>query len=198
MKKSLLVLASVFALTLPGFSNLLENGELTKEVEHWAIHRHPDYGYQTKAVVIKGEGLMLTGLREAKGGYMGIVQAVKVEAGKKYKISFEVKGSSAKGFAISLGDWAAHLMTSKHQKFTNDSWHKGECVLEAKGTTDSKWYKAWHSANRKNKLDDGKTKHQKVRDPKDREKAPANVLRFGIGTVNGNFGLRNVVVEEVK
>ena len=198
MKNVFIIMLTVFAFSTTGFSNLIENGALTSGVKYWSINRHPDYGFKTKAKTSKSEGLVLSGLRETKGGYMSISQAVEIEAGKKYKISFEVKGASAKGFGVSLGDWAVELMTSKRQKFSDTSWHKVECVLEAKGTTDSKWFKAWRKASRKAKLDDGKTKMEKVKEPKDREESPANVLRFGIGMVDGEFGLRNVVMEEVK
>ena len=198
MKKSFFILFAGFALTVSGFSNLIENGDFSSGVEHWGIQRNPDYGVKTTAEVKKGEGLVLKGLREAKGGYMGIIQAVKVEEGRKYKLSFEVKSSSPKGYSVTLGDWSADLISSKHHNFSSASWHKVECVLQAKGSSDSKWYKAWHSAYRKSKLVDGKTRFEKIKDPKDRKQNPGNVLRFGIGLVSGEFGIRNVVMEEVK
>ena len=189
---------ALLCLASTGFAELLENGNFAKGVNHWRVAKHQHYGFETKADVEKGE-LSLSGLRKTKSSYFSINQAVLIEKDKSYTITYEIKGPSGSGYAVRLGDSESEMMDGKKFTLKTDSWEKGSLTLKAESSTESKWYKAWHSAQRKNKLEKGRTPNPKKKvEPKKKGIGSATYLRFVIGEIEGHVALRNISAVEVK
>ena len=185
------------------FAELIENGDFADGVAYWQMGPSGHYGNpDPKFQVVEG-ALEVTKLHSAHSSYLTISQAVNIRKGKRYKLSYEVKGVGKGEYGVSI----VHPSKGRHhtmkKKLPGPSWTLVEAEFEGSYDTDEKWFKKVRSGTRKNELHKGvrTTRDKKLGDIKKLKRAdPASrsTLLFGVGSLDSSIAIRNVSIVELK
>lgn len=195
------VLAMGFATWSP--AELIENGDFSNGVAHWLVSISQGYGEPDPSVDLVEGALEATRLHSSDPGYFNIAQAVNIQKGKRYKLSYEVKGEGEGTYIVSVQEVGKGRHHVNRGELPGSSWTPVEAEFEGSYDTDEKWLKKWHSATKKNELlDSGRTtrsdKLKKIDQPKRADPPTRSTLYFSIGGLKGSFAVRNVSIVEVK
>ena len=137
-------------------------------------------------------------LRDTKQGYLNVAQPITIEEGKTYQLTLEAKSVPDQNLGCSIGDHKVAQVSGKRHTFKTTDWEKISITLDAKITTDSKWFKKAKSHAAKNKLNDKGTTWGSKKRPSPPKDGGSTSLAFGIGAIKGEVALRNISLVEVK
>ena len=89
-----LALAAGLAIGLAGSTRaeLIKNGDFSDGVNYWSVSVNPHYGDPKPVFALVEGGLEAKKLRSTKPPYVNIAQAVNIRKGKRYQLSYEVRG----------------------------------------------------------------------------------------------------------
>lgn len=197
MKAAFRVVACFGLLAGTAGAELIENGTFARNTSGWEMATPSVYGPAPGAVVENGE-FQLSNLSGAVFGYLTVNQAVNIESGKTYRLSFEAKGVGTGQYLVAIHDPGRLAHTSK--LFTPSAeWEKIAIDFAGAFDTDSRWVRDWLNATKGSRLENGHTVNTTLHKVRERKGAgPSRTwLTFGVGALNGSFALRNVSLVEV-
>ncbi len=198
-----LVLAVLLAVGLAATSRaeLIENGDFSEGVNYWSVRVSPHHGDPDPVFALVDGGLEANKLHRTKAGYVNISQAVDIRQGKRYKLSYEIRGAASGIYRVSI----QHLMKGRHyvspQATPSPSWESFAAEFTGKYDTDKYWFEEWRAATKDNELVKGRgTPRGKLAEIErvGRDDPPTrSVLYFSLGDLKGSFAVRNVSIIEL-
>jgi len=183
-------------------SELLENGDFPSEtIGAWRINVSNHHGVNPQPYVKDG-ALGFAKCESSKGPYFTLSQAVEIQEGKNYTLSFEVRGK------VTSGKISARVGMAKPDTLGLKNHTRGKTFeiteewvihsVEFTGTydTESDFVKENRKAYKKNSLKKP-VKRADIKDIKYRSGEGPTSLAFGLGSINAkNLEIRNVSIKE--
>jgi len=198
-------------------AELIENGDFSKGVNYWRINRHTGY-VPTPNIKVSGGVLKFNKLSPLSAGYLTLGTVVNIRKGKKYKLSYDIKGPAKGSYSLKIGENA--VRDKKKDKKSKASYHytatgkkamKGvpaewttvEAEFVGKHDTMKRWFEKSRAALKSSKLKDDRTgkidKKQSAGDEVDFDDRPCmSRVGFWLGSLEGELSLRNISIVEVE
>ncbi len=189
-------------------AELVENGDFKKNLPYW--HVNIAGGYQPKPTVKHKPGeISFSNLVPLTAIYLSMTTALDIEKGKKYLLSYEVKGPATGSYGLSIGDMGdpqkrdvKPVMHFRTKGKATEKWEKIEHAFTGAFNTRSTWYKKIQMLRKSCKLSNGQTRvdRGKLRalKPENSELPCRSSLLLTLGALRGEISFRNFSVKEVK
>jgi hypothetical protein len=136
--------------------------------------------------------------------YLTISTPVDIKKGKKYKLSYEIKGPAKKTYSVSIGErpfggkkGSYHYKSGRKHTVVPQEWTTVEVEFTGVHNTKASWYSAVCEGMKKNKLKKDRTegKRGSAKVPVN-ERPCTSTLIFILGKLEGQLHLRNISIIE--
>jgi len=178
--------------------NLIRNGNFAEEGLYWHVRLHDHYGITPNVSYVEG-AVQLSGLQPSTAPYLGFVQAVEIQEGVKYKLSFDLKIEGEGAAVLRLGSITAGKNNSEKTKENHfikgalksaGEWTSFEYEFTGVYDTHRKFVKTWDELM-------GEDKKRRKKDNPFEKYSPGTGIVFALGKVKGTVSLKNISLTEV-
>lgn len=182
---------------------MLKNPGVSKDLNYWICRTH--HGYVPKPNVTLQKGVfMASGCSPLTNYYLSLMQVVNIRKGRRYKLSYEIRGKGGGTYRAICGQTVGHHKDKLHLALNNkkvtDSWETVEAEFVGKFDTDAKWVRKLQRACRNHKLKNGNAMSKEARSTEGANKESPNhsTLMFLMGSLEGEFAIRNISLVELE